>query len=201
MIGSVIGALKQNPDRKFIQVETAYFKKWWDHQNDIVKQDVIKLINNGQFEISNGGWSMNDEATVNYQSTIDQYTLGLRFLEDTFGACARPKSGWAIDTFGHSREQASISAHLGFDSMFFMRLDYRDREKRLKERTADLLWKGSQNWNDSDIFTSIFYRGTYAFPDKFCFDIVCQDEPIIDDADSPDYNYEKRVIKAQNCQR
>ncbi|XP_008200174.3 lysosomal alpha-mannosidase [Tribolium castaneum] len=193
VIGSVIGALKQNPDRKFIQVETAFFKKWWDHQNDLVKRDVIKLVNNGQLEISNGGWSMNDEATVNYQSTIDQYTLGLRYLEDTLGPCARPKSAWAIDTFGHSREQASIVAQLGFDSTFFMRLDYRDREKRLKEKTADFLWQGSQNLNNSNIFTSVFYRGTYSYPDGFCFDIVCNDEPIIDDANSPDYNYEKKV--------
>ena len=136
---------------------------------------------------------MNDEAAVNYQSTIDQYTLGLRFLEDTLGACARPRVGWQIDTFGHSREQASISAQLGFDSLFFMRLDYRDRQKRLNDKTADLLWKGSQSLDSSYIFTSVFYRDTYSFPSGFCFDIVCQDEPIIDDEESPDYNLERRV--------
>ncbi|KAJ3628804.1 hypothetical protein MTP99_013243 [Tenebrio molitor] len=192
VIGSVVGALKQNPDRRFVQVETAYFKEWWDRQNDIVRQDVIDLVNNGQLEIINGGWCMNDEANTNYQSTIDQYTLGLRFLEDTLGPCGRPRVGWQIDTFGHSREQASISAKLGFDSLFFMRMDYRDKNKRLEDKTGDLLWKGSQNLNDSYIFTSIFY-GAYSFPEGFCFDIVCQDEPIIDDEESPDYNYDRRV--------
>jgi lysosomal alpha-mannosidase len=193
VIGSVVGALKQNPDRRFVQVETAYFKEWWDRQNDIVRQDVIDLVNNGQLEIINGGWCMNDEANTNYQSTIDQYTLGLRFLEDTLGPCGRPRVGWQIDTFGHSREQASISAKLGFDSLFFMRMDYRDKNKRLADKTGDLLWKGSQNLNDSYIFTSIFY-GAYSFPEGFCFDIVCQDEPIIDDEESPDYNYDRRVL-------
>ncbi|RZC32449.1 lysosomal alpha-mannosidase [Asbolus verrucosus] len=193
VISSVIGALKQNPERRFVQVETAYFKRWWDQQSDRMKQDVVNLVNNGQFEIINGGWCMNDEADVNYQSTIDQYTLGLRFIKDTFGECGRPRVGWQIDTFGHSREQASISAQMGFDSLFFMRLDYRDKNKRLEEKTADLLWRGSQNLgNSSDIFTSLFY-GAYSFPSSFCFDIVCNDEPIIDDEDSPDYNYERRV--------
>lgn len=37
-----------------------------------------ELVNNGQIEMVSGGWSMNDEACTNYQSTIDQFTWGLR---------------------------------------------------------------------------------------------------------------------------
>jgi lysosomal alpha-mannosidase len=176
-----------------VQVETAFFKLWWSRQNDIIKEAVQNLVNNGQLEFINGAWSMNDEAAVHYQSTIDQFTLGLRYIEDNLGRCARPKVGWQIDPFGHSREQASISAQLGFDGMFFARLDYRDKNRRLDDKTMDLLWRGSANLgNNTDIFTSVLYQH-YSAPGGFCFDIVCNDEVIIDDEEDPDYNLEKRV--------
>lgn len=63
---------------RFIQVETGFFWKWWQKQPFHVQLDVIDLVNRGQLEMINGAWSMNDEATTNYQSTIDQYTWGLR---------------------------------------------------------------------------------------------------------------------------
>jgi hypothetical protein len=55
---------------------------------------------------------MNDEASTHYNSIIDQHALGAEFLRDQFGECGRPKIGWQIDPFGHSREQASIFAQV-----------------------------------------------------------------------------------------
>jgi lysosomal alpha-mannosidase len=80
-------------------------------------------------EFISGGWCMNDEASTHYNSIIDQHSLGAEFLHEQFGECARPKVGWQIDPFGHSREQASIFAqvrrtrsmicrnHLGLDGL------------------------------------------------------------------------------------
>ena len=57
---------------------------------------------------------MNDEATTHYSSIIDQHSLGAEFLRNQFGECARPKIGWQIDPFGHSRELASLFAQVFF---------------------------------------------------------------------------------------
>lgn len=103
------------------------------------------LVNEGRLEFIGGAWSMNDEAAAHYQSIVDQFTLGLKFLNDTFGECARPKIGWQIDPFGHSREQASLFAKMGYDGLFVARVDYQDKIIRLNEKTAEMIWKSSQN--------------------------------------------------------
>lgn len=36
-------------------------------------------------------------------------------------------------------------AQMGFDGMFFGRLDYQDKAKRLADKTAEFIWKGSPN--------------------------------------------------------
>jgi hypothetical protein len=101
--------------------------------------------------------------------------LIVRFLNDTFGECARPKIGWQIDPFGHSREQASLFAsmvqllyhyfyeikrHLyiffkGFDGMFFGRLDWVDRSFRRQNKELEMIWKAS---NSLGIFFKIIKR-------------------------------------------
>ena len=67
----------------------------------------------GRLEFISGGWSVNDEAATHYSAIIDQHTLGFDFLSENFGECGIPKIGWQVDTFGHSREQASIFAQVG----------------------------------------------------------------------------------------
>ena len=50
---------------------------------------------------------MNDEASTHYNAIIDQMSIGLRFVEQNFGAEA---IGWHVDPFGHSAVQASLFA-------------------------------------------------------------------------------------------
>ena len=56
----------------------------------------------------------------------------LQFLNETFGECGRPVVAWQIDPFGHAREQANLFAQMGFDGLFFGRLDYDDKKARMR---------------------------------------------------------------------
>ncbi|XP_063233903.1 lysosomal alpha-mannosidase-like [Bacillus rossius redtenbacheri] len=193
IIDSVVAELKDDPTKRFIQVETAFFWQWWQEQDDAMKDIYRSLINSGQIEMIGGGWSMNDEAATHYQSTIDNFSWGLRRLNDTFGVCGRPRVGWQIDPFGHSRETASIMARMGFDGLFFGRLDYQDKNSRLQNRSMELMWRASADLgSDADLFTGVNFNG-YSAPSGFCFDIKCSDEPIIEDDESPEYNVPRKL--------
>jgi lysosomal alpha-mannosidase len=128
---------------RFIYVETAFFNQWWVEQTEETKNLVRDLVKSGRLEFINGGWCMNDEAATHYVDIIDQMSLGLGILSDLFGECGRPRVAWQIDPFGHSREQASLVAQMGYDGLFFGRLDYADKRKRMADKTMEMLWQGS----------------------------------------------------------
>jgi lysosomal alpha-mannosidase len=104
---------------------------------------------------------------------------------------------------------------MGFDGLFIGRLDYQDKANRLMSKTPEMIWEASANTGEldflyesqkpqykicvnisdnSDLFTGVLYNN-YGPPNGFCFDILCDDEPIIDDKHSPDYNVDRRVSK------
>ncbi|XP_008314774.2 lysosomal alpha-mannosidase [Cynoglossus semilaevis] len=112
ILDSVVDQLLKNPDRRFIYVETAFFYRWWKQQSSSMQETVKQLVNEGRLEFVNGGWCMSDEATTHYSAVIDQMTMGLRFLNETFGPCGRPRVAWHIDPFGHAREHASMFAQV-----------------------------------------------------------------------------------------
>jgi lysosomal alpha-mannosidase len=45
---SVTASLSAAPDRKFIAVETSFFSRWFNEQNETEKQIVRKLVGNGR---------------------------------------------------------------------------------------------------------------------------------------------------------
>lgn len=149
----------------------------------------------GRLEFIGGGWSMNDEGAVHYSSVIDQMTWGFRRLHDAFGQCGVPRVAWHIDTFGHSREHANLFAQMNFDGFFFARIDHQDRATRIANKTLEFIWKGSDDLGPSaDLFTGVL-AVHYSPPPGFCWDLLCNDEPIIDDPESEDYNVDKVLKK------
>ncbi|RXG61085.1 Lysosomal alpha-mannosidase [Armadillidium vulgare] len=186
ILDSVISVLLTDPAKKFIYVESAFFFRWWDEQNEQMQNNVKQLVNNGQLEFINGGWCMNDEGIAHYNSIIDQMTVGLVRLNETFGPAAFPRIGWQIDPFGHSSEQASLFAQMGMDAQFFARLDFRDKENRWAKKEMETIWKPSNSLGA--------LPNHYEPPSGFCFDNLCRDDPIMDDPRLEDYNKDDNLI-------
>lgn len=49
---------------------------WYKEQDQKTKDIVKKLIQNGQLEITQGGWSATDEACPNYEDMILNMHIG-----------------------------------------------------------------------------------------------------------------------------
>lgn len=195
ILDSVIPALDADPSKRFIYVEIAFFKRWWDQQDVSMKETVKKLVLQKRLEFINGGWCMNDEASTHYNAIVDQMTVGLKFIQETFGDDARPRIAWHIDPFGHSNEQASLFAQMSFDGFFFGRIDYADKHLRLKQQRMEIVWRGSKSGNlgkSSDIFTGVLLNG-YGPPPGFCFDQFCNDPPMMADPNLQDMNVKQKT--------
>ncbi|KAJ8707781.1 hypothetical protein PYW07_011458 [Mythimna separata] len=190
---SVLSELLHDKRRKFTFSETAYFWRWWKEQRPTTRATFRSLVQEGRLEFAGGGWVHNDEATPDYLHIIDQFTWGLRKLNDTLGPCGKPKAAWQIDTYGHTREQVSLLAQMGYDGLFIGRVDHKEREAMIEEDRMEFMWRGSDVLGKmSDIMTHTLYN-LYNAPEGFCFDFLCNDEPIIDDPDNKVYNADRRV--------
>lgn len=181
ILDSVVTSLLENPARTFTYVEQKFFSMWWHLQDDAVKDSVRYLVANKQLSFVNGGWCMHDEAATHYMGMIDQTTLGHRFLKKELGVI--PTVGWQLDPFGHSASQASLfSSKVGFDALYFGRIDYQDLNKRHYEQECEGLWNSSKNLADTTVFWGLTgsYEGNYGAPQGYCFDIGCEDPLLIE---------------------
>lgn len=56
IISANVLALLEDPGRKFIYVEQAFFQRWWSEQDSDKQEQVRGLVDRGQLEFINGGW-------------------------------------------------------------------------------------------------------------------------------------------------
>jgi len=162
-----------------------------------VLQTVRGLVKSGQLQFINGGWSMHDEACTHYVSMIENTAFGHRFLLEEFDYV--PTVGWQIDPFGHSGAQASLlSSEVGFDALYFARIDWQEAKVRTREKSMEMMWQGSPSLGaDAMVFTGAFLDGGYGPPPGFCFDQnQCNGGfPVMDDECMEDENVALYVDK------
>ena len=152
---------------------------WWNQQTVEIKDAVRQLVSDGRFAFVNGGWCMHDEATTHFMGMIDQTTLGHAFLKKELGVV--PTVGWQLDPFGHSSSQASyMTSLMGFDALYFGRIDYQDLKLRQDTQECEGLWDASPNIGEP-VFWGLTgsFGGNYGPPRGFCFDSLCDDEPVV----------------------
>lgn len=79
---------------------------------------------------------------------LNNMMIGHEFLSKEFGVT--PKIGWDLDTFGHSDTNTRLFAEMGFEAMFFSRIEYQERNLwQEKEQHMKYLWRpSSKNFGD-----------------------------------------------------
>ncbi|CAH0474988.1 unnamed protein product [Peronospora belbahrii] len=167
-------------------VEQSFFQRWWHEQGQEIRHLVAQLVQEGRLDLTvNGGWCMHDEATPHYIAMIDQTAYGHQFLMDEFNIT--PRIGWQIDPFGHSTTQGSLLSHgIGFEALYFARIDYQDYTNRKQHHELEFLWRPSKSrGKSSQVFTGEIIDH-YCPPDKF--DYSRNSHEIQDDRQLYDYD-------------
>lgn len=185
---NVVSALSESKERTFVSVEMAFFEKWYTSQDETKKQTVKQLIKEGRLSFANGGWVMNDEACAISQDIIDQMRLGMSFLYKEFGYV--PKVAWYLDPFGHSKTNAAILSRLGYESLVIVRIDYKEKEIRIKNKELEFIWKpyDEVDGGETKIFTHITH-GHYS-PKGRIWDSMLERTVYVDDSSARElYNY------------
>ncbi|KAF4040772.1 Glycosyl hydrolases family 38 C-terminal domain [Phytophthora infestans] len=186
ILDTAVEELVRNPDRQFMYVEQSFFQRWWHQQGSEVRGIVKQLVREGRLDLTvNGGWCMHDEATPHYIAMVDQTAYGHQLLMDEFGIS--PRIGWQIDPFGHSATQGSLlSQGVGFDALYFARIDYQDYGNRKKNKDLEFIWRPSKSRGKaSQVFTGEIIDH-YCPPGKFDFGNngnQIQDDPELHDYD------------------
>ncbi|XP_041984036.1 lysosomal alpha-mannosidase-like [Aricia agestis] len=194
ILDATIAELWANPDRTFTlsSSEFPYFFHWWSERHPTVHRMVYELLRQGRLVLVGGGWGMADEATTGYRALVDSYTYSLRKINSTFLHCGRPLVAWQADTFGHSREVASLLAQMGFDGLFFSPMSFDDEIIRMNRQALEFVWRGSDDLGThTDILAHKLFDG-YWSPPGFCFGALCSD-PLLVHSDSIFNNIEERV--------
>lgn len=81
ILDSVVDALQQRQDRRFVWAEGVFLERWWvdrpgDEEHQRRKEAFARLVQEGRIEVVNGGFVMHDDAITLYDSQIRQTTLG-----------------------------------------------------------------------------------------------------------------------------
>ncbi|XP_072138239.1 alpha-mannosidase 2x isoform X1 [Mobula birostris] len=151
ILNNMLPKLQEDPKRRFIWAEISFFSKWWDNIDTQKRAAVRRLAANGQLEFVTGGWVMTDEANSHYFAMIDQLIEGHQWLVKNIGVI--PKSGWAIDPFGHSSTMPYLLKRSNLTSMLIQRVHYSIKKHLAATKNLEFMWR--QTW-DTDSSTDIF---------------------------------------------
>ena len=121
IIPNMLTLLSEDPLRKFVWSEAVYLQRYLEENPD--KIPILKqYIAEGRIGIVGGGWVMNDEALVDFESYTRQMEAGHNFYREVLGV-TDINIGWQIDPFGHTSVSQAIFEELGFDYAVLARID------------------------------------------------------------------------------
>nr|XP_020478113.1 alpha-mannosidase 2 [Monopterus albus] len=145
ILNNMLVKLSQDSRRKMIWAEISYFSKWWNDIDEQKRAMVKRLLGAGQLELVTGGWVMADEANSHYFAMLDQLIEGHQWIQKHLGV--KPRSGWAIDPFGHSPSMTYLLKGAGLSNIVIQRVHYAVKKHFAQQQTLEFLWR--QSWDPS----------------------------------------------------
>ena len=143
---SVLASLQADAARTFTAVEMGFLLRWLEARPPSTAAAVRALLERGQLTVTNGGWSMSDEATASHVEMADQLSLGQRLAVAALGPAAIARVGHQADPFGHSAAQGShFTALAGQSAMFYGRMDMEERALRWNSSASEYVWRPSRS--------------------------------------------------------
>jgi hypothetical protein len=89
-----------------------------------------------------GGWVANDEACPVFEEIITNIMVGHEFFYREL-KIDPPKTAWLVDSFGHSAGTPELFQKMGFDSIFFSRVNDLEKDNRKQKKELEFIWKPS----------------------------------------------------------
>lgn len=115
---------------------------------------------------------MADEATVAFFEAMDNFEIGLHFLQDTFNVT--PHISWGLDTFGFTAYTPALLNKYGIDTAYISRIGNMNRAYLEWRGILNYIWEGHPvNGYPSSVFVCQSQFGTYS-PSNLAYDIEKQ---------------------------
>ena len=140
---TMLNSLLKDKKKTFVINEIFYFLKWYNSKDKKAQSKMKQLINKKRVEFVSGGYVVNDEATPLYYNIMDQIRIGHQFLQEEFGII--PKTGWYIDSFGHSAANAHILSKLNYENLVLGRLHYDYLDLLKDNQNIEFYWAPFSN--------------------------------------------------------
>jgi len=111
-----------------------------------------------------------------------------------------PSIGWDIDTFGHSDTNTRLFSEMGFDAMFFSRLDHNDKKWRSENEAMTFLWRpGSNHFGKQHQILTYVWPFDYCYPEGFYSgESYSTDDEFVGDPTLTSFNADEKMTKFVN---
>ncbi|MGY5875947.1 MAG: glycoside hydrolase family 38 C-terminal domain-containing protein [Candidatus Thorarchaeota archaeon] len=146
-VKNILDYLEMEPDHKFCIDQVTLlegFKRLFPNYWDSLHSNVL----DGRLEIVGGTYVMPDFVLPDGESIVRQFLVGMKFFREELGVDV--KTGWAIDSSGHTSQMPQILRQCGIDSYYFWR-------GQRHNTPSEFVWKGPDGSRVNAIWLSQGY--------------------------------------------